>query len=171
MLKTVLNWLRNVWLFNVKYPWVAIGHDVHCQNSSTFWSPHRDIVLGNCVGIGCRCVLQVDLRIGNKVLIADCVAFINSDDHLFNKVGKTIWDSGRGDSHRIDVEDDVWIGHAAIILSPCRIGRGSIVAAGSVVKGDVAPYSIVAGVPAHFVRSRFTPEQIIEHERLIQCGS
>ena len=52
-------------------------------------------------------------------------------------------------------------------MSPADIGRGSIVAAGSVVKGRVEPYSIVAGVPARTVRMRFTPEQIREHERLL----
>ena len=42
--------------------------------------------------------------------------------------------------------------------------RGSVVATGSIVTKDVAPYSIVAGVPVKIIKMRFTQEQIVEHE-------
>jgi len=95
---------------------------------------------------------------------------LNSDDHRFDIVGKTIWESGRGDRFKIVIEDDVWIGHGAIILSPTVIGRGAIVAAGSIVTKDVPQYAIVAGSPARVLRMRFSPEQIAEHERLLGLG-
>jgi phosphonate metabolism protein (transferase hexapeptide repeat family) len=71
---------------------------------------------------------------------------------------------------------DSWIGHGAIILAGRSIGTGAVVAAGAVVTKDVAPYSIVAGVPAKMVKPRF-PADIArrlealawwdwEHERL-----
>jgi virginiamycin A acetyltransferase len=63
------------------------------------------------------------------------------------------------------LESDVWIGHGAIILQGVRIGEGSVVAAGSVVTKDVAPYTIVAGNPARTVRDRFEPDQIERHRR------
>lgn len=58
----------------------------------------------------------------------------------------------------VTVEDDVWIGTRAIISAnrPLTIGRGSIIAAGSVVTNDVEPYSIVGGNPARHIRSRFS---------------
>lgn len=57
------------------------------------------------------------------------------------------------------IEDDVWIGHNAIILPSCRrIGRGSIIGAGSIVTRDVPPYTIVAGNPARVLRERFAPD-------------
>lgn len=55
----------------------------------------------------------------------------------------------------ITVGHDVWIGHSAIILSGVTIGNGAVVGAGSVVTEDVAPYYIVAGNPARFIRRRF----------------
>lgn len=52
------------------------------------------------------------------------------------------------------IEDDVWIGAGTIVLDGVRIGTGAIVAAGAVVVSDVAPYSIVAGVPAKHKKFR-----------------
>jgi acetyltransferase-like isoleucine patch superfamily enzyme len=167
MIRRWLNSIRNILLFKIRYPWVEYGENVHCQWSTTFYSPGRKIRIGNNVGIGQRCTFQADTRIGDHVLIATDVALINSDDHRFDIVGKTIWDSGRGDKGEIIVEDDVWIGHGAIVLSPARIGCGAIVAAGSVVTRDVPPYTIVAGVPAKKLRTRFSPEQVLEHQELL----
>lgn len=58
----------------------------------------------------------------------------------------------RGD---VVVGNDVWIGYGALILSGVRIGNGAVVAARSVVRGDVEPYSIVAGNPSRHVKYRF----------------
>lgn len=165
-LKSLLNILRNSLIFGIRYRWIRHGHNTHCQLSTTFWSPRKRIILGNDVGIGYRCLFQCDTMIGNKVLIASDVAFINSDDHRTDIVGKYISDSGRGDKFDIVVEDDVWIGHGAIIMSPSRIGRGAVVAAGAVVTKDVKPYAIVGGVPAGVIKMRFSVEDIQRHERL-----
>jgi acetyltransferase-like isoleucine patch superfamily enzyme len=166
-IKAALNSIRNVLIFHIRYPWIKYGRNVHCQWSAWFWSPRRHIVLGNDVGIGHGCVFLADTEIGDKVLIGFYASFLNSDDHRIDIVGRTIFDSGRGDAFKIVVENDVWIGHGAIILSPARIGRGAVVAAGSIVTKDVPPYAIVAGVPARVLKMRFTPEQIVEHERLL----
>jgi acetyltransferase-like isoleucine patch superfamily enzyme len=54
----------------------------------------------------------------------------------------------------IEIEDDVWLGANAVILDGARIGRGAIIAAGSVVGGTVPPYEIWGGVPAVKIRDR-----------------
>lgn len=64
----------------------------------------------------------------------------------------------------IIVQDDVWIAKRAIVLSGVTLGQGCIVAAGAVVTHDVAPYSIVAGVPARVTAMRFSPDIVRELE-------
>jgi acetyltransferase-like isoleucine patch superfamily enzyme len=68
------------------------------------------------------------------------------------------------------IEQDCWIGFGAIVLSGVTIGRGAIVAAGAVVTCDVPPYAIVAGNPVRVLGARFTPEQIVEHERILNAS-
>ena len=56
------------------------------------------------------------------------------------------------------IEDDVWIGHHAVILPGCRrFGRGSFIGADSVGTRDVPRYAIIAGSPARVLRERFSP--------------
>lgn len=166
-IKKILNLIRTFILFRIRYPWVQYGRDVHCQWNVFINSPRRYNKFGNCVGVGGGAFFLADTEVGSYVLIAPCVAFLNSDDHRYDQIGKTMWDSGRGDKYKIVVEDDVWIGHGAIILSPACVGRGAIVAAGSVVTRDVPPYAIVGGNPAKVIKMRFSSEQVAEHERIL----
>ena len=71
------------------------------------------------------------------------------------------------DDQDVVIEDDVWVGTGAIILKGVTIGRGSVVAAGSVVTRSIPPYSIVGGVPARVIKKRFTDEEIEEHEKIL----
>ncbi|MFN8523940.1 MAG: DapH/DapD/GlmU-related protein [Chloroflexota bacterium] len=58
-------------------------------------------------------------------------------------------------SHTVTVGHDVWLGHGALVMPGVTIGTGAVVAAGAVVTRDVAPYTVVAGVPARVLRPRF----------------
>ena len=61
---------------------------------------------------------------------------------------------------------DVWIGARVTIPGGVTIGTGAVIGAGSVVTKDVAPYTVVAGVPAKKIRKRFTDEEIDDLNRL-----
>ena len=52
------------------------------------------------------------------------------------------------------IEDDVVIGANAVVLEGCRVGKGAVVAAGAVVVSDVAPNTVVAGVPARVLKDK-----------------
>lgn len=74
-------------------------------------------------------------------------------------------------THRYDrditIEEDVWIGINVTLLNGAHIGRGCIVGAGCVVSGEWPPYAVIAGNPARIIRFLFTPDEIIEHERVL----
>lgn len=59
---------------------------------------------------------------------------------------------------RVVIGNDVWIGHGVIVLPGVKVGDGAVLAAGAVVTRDVAPYTLVGGVPAKLIRNRFDPE-------------
>ena len=111
------------------------------------------------------------LYIGNYCSIAQNVTFILDGDHYLNHIStypfksKIIDGSLEGVSKgNIIVDDDVWIGYNAIIMSGVHVGQGAVVAAGSVVTKDVPSYAIVAGIPAKVIKYRF--DSVIINELL-----
>lgn len=105
------------------------------------------------------------LKIGDYCSISSGVKFILGGNHYYKCVSnfsfKNIYlDSSypASSNGEICVEDGVWIGTDALIMSGVRIGKGSIIAAGSVVVKDVPPYSIVGGNPAKVIKFRFNED-------------
>lgn len=92
------------------------------------------------------------IRIGDNVMMSPRVS-LYAENHNFAETDRTMKDQGVTRSP-IVIEDDCWIASHSVILAGVTIGRGSVVAAGSVVTHSVPPYSIVAGVPARVIRSR-----------------
>lgn len=62
--------------------------------------------------------------------------------------------------NRVTIGHDVWIGHGAVIMPGVTIGHGAVIGANAAVTRDVAPYEIVAGVPAKKIRMRFEADII-----------
>lgn len=67
----------------------------------------------------------------------------------------------------IIVEEDVWIGARVTLLAGAHIGRGSVIGANSLVNKEIPPYSVVVGSPAKIIASKFSIEQILEHEKIL----
>ena len=90
--------------------------------------------------------ITADLRAGNRVLVA-AHATLTTRGHpiLPPRYGRTV-------DGPIVLEDDVWVGAAAVVLPGVTIGRGSIVGAGAVVTRDVPANTIVGGVPGRPIR-------------------
>lgn len=106
--------------------------------------------IGDKVYIGERIMIidelsdKNNLFIGDRVAIAPCVILITSSQPNFSKLREC----NKVENGPIQIKNDAWIGAGSIIFPNVTVGEGAIVGAGSVVKKDVAPYTVVVGVPA-----------------------
>ena len=117
-------------------------------------------LLGGTISIGKYCQLGVDVALhATNHPISYMTTYINQN--LFQGALKQ-----NKQANKIEIGHDVWIGHGVIVVGNVTIGNGAILAAGSVVTKDVAPYAIVAGVPAKEIRKRFSDSIIQEIETL-----
>lgn len=157
----ILNVMRTWYCFNIKNKNVKYNGFIRVMKGTRF-NPGYEFVLGHNVQFGPNCLLDTGAIMGNNILLAGNVCFIGKNDHTFNILGKTIWNSPRGKNNPIIVENDVWIGHGAIIMSGIKIGAGSIVASGAVVTKDVPPCAIVGGNPARIIKYRFDNDEDIK---------
>ena len=108
-----------------------------------------------------------NLRIGNYCSIAPEVNFVIDGEHNYNKLStypfeqryfkEQSYSISKGD---IRIDDDVWIGYKATILSGVHIGQGAIIAAGAVVVKDIPAYAIAGGIPAKVIKYRFSSDKI-----------
>ncbi len=125
--------------------------------------------LGRYGYIGPAFSARSPICVGDLVMISAGVTIV-ANDHGTDDVHLPIRLDFRW-AHLVTVfECDAWIGHGAILRSGITIGRGAVVAAGSVVTKDVPPYGIVGGNPAKLIRMRLDAEQIRAHERSLYDG-
>lgn len=119
------------------------------------------IVLGNRVNISqnvhITCINKI--KIGNDVLIGSNVYISDHNHGIYNNrefahsspkqppAERELYSAGS-----VVIEDNVWIGDSVNIVGPLTIGFGSIVASNTVVRQDVPPHVIVAGIPARIIK-------------------
>lgn len=98
-----------------------------------------------------------EVSIGERCLVAANTQIFDSSGHdlSFPEVEKRIHTSG--EARPVRIEDDVWIGTGTIILPGVRIGRGSVVRAGSVVVADIPPLCLAGGNPAVVLKNFESP--------------
>ena len=113
------------------------------------------------------------IHVGNHVMFGPNVTVLGGN-HNVSEVGRYMTDVTEkrpGDDMGVTIEDDVWVGAGATLLSGVTVARGSIVAAGAVVTKSFPPYSIIGGVPARLIRPRWDDATILEHENRLHLKS
>jgi virginiamycin A acetyltransferase len=115
-----------------------------------------DLLIGHHVVINSGCVLYTGqgIRIGNHVAIAANCTFAPVN-HFYKDKSRLIRESGfLPGKGGIVVEDDVWIGANCVLLDGAILRRGCVLGAGSVVRGELAAYTVYAGQPLRVVGER-----------------
>jgi maltose O-acetyltransferase len=140
--------LRHMWYRQVLGVALGDGAGIHIDVFIWFNGPgrmrrERLLQVGRRTCISRRCVLDArySIQIGDDVAISPEVAILTAK-HLPGDPGFPVVGAP------VVIEDHVWIAMRAIVMPGVRIGRGAVVAAGSVVTKDVEPLAIVAGAPA-----------------------
>jgi acetyltransferase-like isoleucine patch superfamily enzyme len=131
-----------VWAFAHVLPGAVIGKDCNVCDGVFI---ENDVVVGDRVTIKCGVQLWDGLRVEDDVFIGPNATFTN-DRFPRSRVRPTHF-------LKTIIRQGASIGANATILPGIEIGRGSMVGAGAVVTRDVAPYSLVLGNPARFIRT------------------
>jgi acetyltransferase-like isoleucine patch superfamily enzyme len=174
-MKSTIKKIRNFLLKKIIWRKYKIGKNFSCGQRVRMWAKNT-LEIGDNFYIGRDSFIETNCIIGNNVILANRVSIIGSYDHHYQQIGIPIrlasqirdkdynW---KGLNQTVIIEDDVWIGCGAIILSGVKIKFGSIIAAGAVVTKDVDSLSIYAGIPAKKVSKRFLNEyDEIQHLKL-----
>lgn len=113
----------------------------------------KDLTIGKNSGIGKNSVINGPTEIGENVMMGQDVMIFTSN-HNTERVDIPMCLQGNTKVEKVILGDDVWIGARAIILPNITVGKGSIIAAGSVVTKNIPPYTVVGGNPAKFINKR-----------------
>jgi acetyltransferase-like isoleucine patch superfamily enzyme len=111
------------------------------------------------IGHGAQLIVGESIKIGRYVMIANRVSLVGFDGHPLDPHARARNEPpGREGSGPIIVKDYAWIGSDSTVMKGVTIGRGAVVAMGSVVKMNVADLTVVAGNPARVVWQVEAPE-------------
>lgn len=145
---------------------INIGNGTHIRGELLVFAHGGKIEIGDdsYVGVGTRIWSAEHVKIGNNVLISHNCNIIDTDSHEIDHIKRSLTyqnmiKNGHAKvnneivSKSIIIEDYAWLSFNVSILKGVKIGRGAIVAAGSVVTKDVNPFTMVAGNPAKYIKS------------------
>lgn len=124
---------------------VVLGDAVYLYRGVEILGP---VVIGDRSFVNKDGYIRAGVTIGRSVAVGPIVRLV-TDSH---EIGLETRRAGQFHVREIKIEDGVWIGAGATVLGGVTVGRGAIVAAGAVVTSDVAPNTVVGGVPAKLIR-------------------
>ena len=146
-------------LFNERYIWIGAGTRIGPQVSlSVGMAPGQIPVTDPVIRIGDRCLIgkgsgvvgHLEIEIGDDVFTGHHV-YITDQNHGYEDLSTPIGLQTMPE-RPVRIGSGSWLGHGSIVLPGVTVGRHVVVAAGTVVTGDVPDFSVVAGVPGRVIR-------------------
>ncbi len=145
---------------------VVITPPLSCAN-------YKNLYIGENVGIGpnanlsclnAKCIIK-----GNAAIAEHFTVHTGNHAHIKGMFITDITEANKpkGYDEDVVVEKDVWIGCNVTLLSGVTVGRGCTIAAGAVVAKSTPPYAVIGGVPAKFIKFKWTIDEILEHEAIL----
>lgn len=147
------------------YGRLEIGRWVHIGDGNSLRCHEGSMRIGDKVVLGRNNTVNcyLDVEIGAASIVADWV-YVTDFDHRTEDVHVPIKDQGIVKAP-VRIGPDTWIGVKVSVLRGSRIGRGSVLGAHAVVRGDIPEYSIAVGTPARVVRNRVEDYEAAAAER------
>ena len=144
---------------------IEIGSDCLIEGTIVLYTSKSTIKIGDrtFIGTGTTIYCYDEIEIGSDIMFSWGITVIDTNAHSLIsaerkndvidwKKGAAFKDWSQIKHKKIKIENNAWIGFNSSILKGVTIGEGAIVAAGSVVTKDVAPFTIVGGNPAKFIK-------------------
>ncbi len=134
---------------------IILGDEVIVNRNTIIQSKYGDIEIGKSVSVGMNSALVSwsGIRIGDQALFAGG-CYLSAGRFDYEDLGKSIAEQESYSTGPIVVEEDAWIATRVTLLDGVRVGKGSIVSAGSVVTGNIPPGAVAHGNPAKVVFTR-----------------
>jgi acetyltransferase-like isoleucine patch superfamily enzyme len=147
------------------YGRLEIGRWVHIGDGNAIRCHEGSLRIGDKAVFGRENTVNcyLDIEIGAATLVADWV-YICDFDHVISDVHRPIKDQGIVKTP-VRIGPDCWLGVKVSVLRGTTIGRGCVLGAHAVVRGDVPDYSIAVGAPARVVRNRLADYEASAHHR------
>lgn len=127
---------------------IQMEHHSRLQNLNNLIASQGNLIIKKYASVSSQCIIIPEAHVPTVGL----PQFL-SITHINDKIGNIV------------VHEDAWVGAGSILLSKCEIGRGAVIGAGSIVSKKIPPYAVAVGSPTKIVATRFTIDQIMEHER------
>lgn len=146
---------KNVEVFATpEFARLEIGRWVHLGEGNAIRCHEGSLRIGDKVVFGRDNVVNayLDIEIGASTLVADW-CYITDFDHRMDDIDMPIKDQGIVKSP-VRIGPDTWVAAKVTVLRETRVGRGVVLGAHAVVKGEIPDYSIAAGAPAKIVKNR-----------------
>tara|TARA_R110000772_G_scaffold82326_1_gene174652 strand:- start:191 stop:805 length:615 start_codon:yes stop_codon:yes gene_type:complete len=138
-------------------PWnkFELGAHSTIEDFSAINNGVGSVIIGDQTKIGLSNTIIGPVIIGNNIRLAQNIT-LSGLNHNYQDVSIPIHFQGVSTSP-IVIEDDTWIGANVVVLAGVKVGKHSIIAAGSVVTKDIPPYSVAVGNPARVLK-KYSPQ-------------